>query len=100
MKDDHINVFWSDEDRAYGVDIPDLNACAAFGATSLLALEEALKAKEASLAVAREHGEPIPRPSYRPAIYQAARCPHPGLAGRRRDTAELAEIEGGTARRL
>ena len=33
---------------------------------------EVLAAKDAWLAVAREHGDPIPRPRYRPAIYQSA----------------------------
>ncbi len=31
MKDDHINVFYSDEDGGYIGDIPDLEACSAFG---------------------------------------------------------------------
>ena len=33
MKDYHINVFWSEEDGCYVADIPDLEACSAFGAT-------------------------------------------------------------------
>ena len=33
MKDCHINIFWSDEDGGYIADIPDLEACSAFGAT-------------------------------------------------------------------
>ena len=71
MKDYHINVFWSEEDECYIADIPDLRYCSAFGATHVEALEEALKAKEAWLAVARERGDSIPPPRYRPAIYQA-----------------------------
>ncbi|MBI2906732.1 MAG: type II toxin-antitoxin system HicB family antitoxin [Chloroflexi bacterium] len=70
MKDYHINVFWSEDDKAYVADIPDLDACSAFGATPTEALVEALKAKEAWLAVARESGDPIPPPRYRPVIYQ------------------------------
>ncbi len=73
MKDYHINVFWSEEDGCYVADIPDLKYCSAFGATPQEALEEALKAKEAWLEVAREHGDPIPRPHYRPVIYQTFR---------------------------
>ena len=38
MTDYHINVFYSDEDGGYIADIPDLEACSAFGATA----EEAL----------------------------------------------------------
>ncbi|MBI4289081.1 MAG: type II toxin-antitoxin system HicB family antitoxin [Chloroflexi bacterium] len=73
MKDYHINIFWSDDDGCYVADFPDLEYCSAFGATPVEALEEALKAKEAWLAVAREKGDPIPRPRYRPIIYQTSR---------------------------
>lgn len=33
MSDYHINVFYSDEDGGYIADIPDLDACSAFGDT-------------------------------------------------------------------
>jgi len=69
LSDYHINVFYSDEDRGYIADIPDLEACSAFGATAEEALAEVEKAKEAWLAAAREAGKPIPEPRYRPAIY-------------------------------
>jgi predicted RNase H-like HicB family nuclease len=69
MSDYHINVFYSDEDGGYIADIPDLEACSAFGATAEHALSEVEKAKAAWLAAARETGKPIPEPRYRPAIY-------------------------------
>lgn len=72
MKDYHINIFWSEEDGGYIADIPDLEACSAFGNTPEEALAEVEKAKEAWLAVARELGKPIPEPRYRPLIYQVA----------------------------
>jgi predicted RNase H-like HicB family nuclease len=72
MKDYHINIFFSEEDGGYIADIPDLEACSAFGPTPEQALAEALMAKDAWLAAAREVGKPIPEPRYRPAIYQAA----------------------------
>jgi predicted RNase H-like HicB family nuclease len=50
-------------------DIPDLEACSAFGATAEEALAEVEQAKRAWLAVAREAGRAIPEPRYRPAIY-------------------------------
>jgi len=62
VKDYHINIFDSEEDGCYIADIPDLEYCSAFGATPVEALEEALKAKEAWLAVARERGDSIPPP--------------------------------------
>ena len=68
MTDHHINVFYSDEDRGYIADIPDLHACSAFGRTPEEALAEVLRAKEAWLASAHDRGEQVPEPRYRPAI--------------------------------
>jgi predicted RNase H-like HicB family nuclease len=72
MKDYHINIFYSEEDNAYIADIPDLKYCSAHGATPEAALAEVLIAREAWLETAREEGLPIPKPKYRPAIYQAS----------------------------
>ena len=72
MKDYHINIFWSDEDGGYIADVPDLEACSAFGSTPEEALREVQVAKAAWLEAARTAGKPIPRPRYRPAIYQLA----------------------------
>ncbi len=72
MKDYHINIFYSKADVAYVADIPDLEACSAFGATPEEALQEVQRAKEAWLQAARDEGKPIPKPKYRPAIYQSA----------------------------
>lgn len=73
MKDYHINIFYSQEDRGYIADIPDLHYCSAFGHTAAEALNELEKAKQAWIATARAEGKPIPKPRYRPAIYQTAR---------------------------
>lgn len=70
MKDYHINIFYSEEDGGYIADIPDLRYCSAFGKTADEALKQALKAKEAWLKSARKNKKPIPRPRYRPLIYQ------------------------------
>ena len=67
--DYHINVFYSQDDGGYIADIPDLDACSAFGASPQAALEEVLQAKDAWLAAARERGIAIPPPRYRPALY-------------------------------
>jgi len=72
MKDYHINIFWSDEDDAYVADIPDLASCSAFGETPRAALDTLEQARAAWLETARAQGKPIPRPSYRPVIYEAA----------------------------
>ncbi|HTF38707.1 MAG TPA: type II toxin-antitoxin system HicB family antitoxin [Blastocatellia bacterium] len=72
MKDYHINIFYSEEDGGYIADIPDLEACSAFGVTPEDALKELQIAKEAWIEAARSEGKPIPSPKYRPAIYQVA----------------------------
>ena len=70
MKDYHINVFYNEENEGYIADIPDLKHCSAFGTTPEEALREVLKAKKAWLESARAHGKPIPKPHFRPVIYQ------------------------------
>jgi predicted RNase H-like HicB family nuclease len=72
VKDYHINIFWSDEDGGYIADIPDLEACSAFGATPAQALAEVERARAAWLEAARAEGKRIPEPRYRPAIYPAS----------------------------
>jgi predicted RNase H-like HicB family nuclease len=72
MKDYHVNVFYSEEDEGYIADIPDLKYCSAFGTSPVRAIREVEKAKALWLETARELGRPIPKPRYRPAIYQLA----------------------------
>ena len=71
MTDYHINIFFSEEDEGYIADIPDLDACSAFGETADQALAEVERAKSAWIAAARAAGKPVPEPRYRPVIYQA-----------------------------
>ena len=70
MRDYHENIFYSD-DGGYIADIPDLEACSAFGETPSEALAQVEIARAAWLEAARAAGKPIPRPRYRPVIYQA-----------------------------
>ena len=72
MKDYHINIFYSEEDEGYIADIPDLEFCSAFGETPAQALAELEKAKTAWIEAAKAKGKSIPKPKYRPAIYQVA----------------------------
>jgi len=72
MKDYHINIFYSDEDKGYIADIPDLKFCSAFGNTPNEALQEVLIAKEAWLETARKNSQKIPKPRYLPAFYKIA----------------------------
>ena len=70
MSDYHINLFYSDEDGGWIADIPDLDACSAFGASPEEALAEVKRAKENWIAAAKATGSQIPEPRYRPVIYQ------------------------------
>ena len=68
----HINVFFSPEDKAFIADVPDLKYCSAHGKTPAEALRQVLIAMDAWLASAKAHRKKVPKPRYRPAIYQAA----------------------------
>jgi predicted RNase H-like HicB family nuclease len=70
MKDYHINIFYSEEDEAYIADIPDLKYCSAIGETPQQALNEVILAKTAWLEAAKAESKNIPKPRYRPVIYQ------------------------------
>ncbi len=61
-----IIVFWSDEDRAWVADVPDLKPCSAFGSTPEEAVAEVCIAMEAWLAAARDAGLEIPKPRFQP----------------------------------
>jgi predicted RNase H-like HicB family nuclease len=73
MSDYHINIFYSEEDGGYIADIPDLDSCSAFGKTPEEALAEVEQAKRAWLEAAVSTGKAIPKPRYKPVIYQVAR---------------------------
>ena len=72
MKDYHINIFYSEDDEGYIADIPDLEACSAFGDTPEDALNQVQVAKAIWLEAARAEGKPIHEPKYRPIICQIA----------------------------
>lgn len=69
----HIDIFYSEEDGGYVADVPDLEACSAFGDSPEQALAEVERAIDAWIAAATEAGKPVPEPRYRPAIYQTGR---------------------------
>jgi len=72
MKNYHINIFYSEEDGGYVADIPDLEACSAFGNTPDEALKQVEIAKAVWLEAARTEGKSIPEPKYRPVIHHIA----------------------------
>ena len=69
----HINIFYSDEDEGFIADVPDLEACSAFGETPDEALAEVEKAMEVWIKAARKAGRRIPAAAYKPVIYQSTR---------------------------
>ncbi len=71
MRDYHINIFYSEDDEGYIADIPDLEACSAFGETPDVALQEVQKAKTLWIEAANAEGKSVPPPKFRPVIYQA-----------------------------
>lgn len=71
MKDHHSNISCTEEDRGYIADIPDLDACSAFGNTQEEALAKVTQAETGWLEAAEAMGKPIPTSRYRPTIYLA-----------------------------
>jgi predicted RNase H-like HicB family nuclease len=63
-------LFWSDEDQCWIADISDLKFCSAHAETPDEALREVQVAKKAWLTSAKAHKRRIPKPTYRPAIYE------------------------------
>ena len=62
-----IEVFWSEEDKTWIANVPDLPFCTAHGPTPHDAVAEVEAAADAWLRAARETGRPIPEPSRRAA---------------------------------
>lgn len=80
MKDYHINIFYSETDRGYIADIPDQDACSAFGEAPAETLKQADFAKRAWLAAARAERNQSPNraialPSVNPAHKLGGRLP-------------------------
>ena len=73
MRDYDINVFFGEEDDCYVADIPDLKFCSAFGDSPEEAVREVMIAKKAWLQAAKKAKKLVPKPQYRPALYQRLR---------------------------
>ncbi len=57
-----IRTFWSEEDRCYVAEVPELKGCSGLGKTPEKAMREAGKSIDNWLRVAKEEGIPIPTP--------------------------------------
>ena len=60
-----VVLYWSAEDAAFVVEVPDLPGCLADGATQEEALAHATVIIQEWLDVAQELGRPIPAPRHR-----------------------------------
>ena len=58
-------VYWSEEDHAFIVEVPELAGCMADGATYQTAIANAEQIVQEWLDTARELGRPIPEPKGR-----------------------------------
>lgn len=61
-------MFWSDEDKVWIADVPDLPMCSAHGVAPHEAVAEVEQAIEAGLDGARATGRLVPKPSSRAAL--------------------------------
>lgn len=65
MRKYEIILYWSNEDKVFVAEVPELPGCMAHGDTQDLALKNAHDAIELWLDTAREFGDPIPAPKGR-----------------------------------
>lgn len=65
MRKYEIILYWSNEDKVFVAEVPELPGCMAHGDTQDLALKNAHDAIELWLDTASEFGDPIPAPKGR-----------------------------------
>ena len=62
-------IYWSEEDKAYLAEVPELPGCLAHGDTYESALANAKEAIQLWIDTAAEFGDPIPEPRGRRLMY-------------------------------
>ena len=62
-------IYWSEEDRTFIAEVPELAGCAAHGPTPESALAEAQQAITLWIETAREFGDPVPSPKGRRLVF-------------------------------
>ena len=60
-----IILYWSDEDRVFVAEVPELPGCIAHGDTQEAALTNAQEATQLWIDTALEFGDPVPQPKGR-----------------------------------
>ena len=64
-----IIIFWSNEDRAFLADVPELPGCMAHGPSHEEALRNTQEAIQLWIETAEEDGRPVPQPKGRRLVY-------------------------------
>jgi predicted RNase H-like HicB family nuclease len=64
-----VIIYWSEEDRAYVAEVPELAGCSAHGATQEAVLASSQEAIRLWLDTAQEFGDPVPEPKGRRLIF-------------------------------
>jgi predicted RNase H-like HicB family nuclease len=64
-----IIIYWSDEDKSFIAEAPELAGCLAHGATQERALASIRKAMKLWLQTAKEFGDPVPQPKGRRLVF-------------------------------
>jgi predicted RNase H-like HicB family nuclease len=64
-----VIIYWSNEDKAFVAEVPELPGCAAHGTTQETALRNALDAIRLWIDTAQEFGDPIPEPKGRRLVF-------------------------------
>jgi predicted RNase H-like HicB family nuclease len=64
-----VIIFWSNEDKSFIAEVPELPGCMAHGNTSENALKNAQEAIQLWIDTANEFGDPIPEPKGSKLVY-------------------------------
>ena len=64
-----IILYWSNEDKVFVAEVPELPGCMAHGDTQEVALANAKEAMQLWIDTAREFGDPLPEPKGRRLMY-------------------------------
>jgi len=64
-----IIIFWSEEDKSFIAEVPELPGCMAHGDSHQAALVQIKDAMELWIATSNEFNDPIPKPKGRRLVY-------------------------------
>jgi predicted RNase H-like HicB family nuclease len=64
-----VIIYWSDDDRAFVAEAPELAGCLAHGKTHEAALKSLRAAMQLWIRTAKEFGHPIPEPKRRRLVF-------------------------------